>query len=104
MPTQIAGQSILTLLIALPAVVALLIWVIAPLRKFARPLALLTSLVVLAGAIGMAAGFDFGAAATQQFTQVTPSISAIGASYAVGDNGLGVTMVLFGAVLRPSVL
>src|SRR5699024_9566995 len=82
MPTQIAGQSILTLLIALPAVVALLIWVIAPLRKAARPLALLTSLVVLAGAIGMAAGFDFGAAATQQFTQVTPWIPAIGASYA----------------------
>ncbi|HLR57802.1 MAG TPA: NADH-quinone oxidoreductase subunit M [Beutenbergiaceae bacterium] len=104
MPTQIAGQSILTLLIALPAVVALLIWVIAPLRKAARPLALLTSLVVLAGAIGMAAGFDFGAAATQQFTQVTPWIPAIGASYAVGVNGLGLTMVLLAAVLTPVVI
>lgn len=104
MPTHLAGQSILTFLIALPAVVALVIWVVPPLRKVARPIALVTSLVVLAAAAGMAAGFDFSAAGTQQFTQVTSWIPAIGASYAVGVNGLGLMMVLLAALLTPVVI
>src|SRR5690625_3370084 len=104
MPTHLAGQSILTFLIALPAVVALVIWVVPPLRKVARPIALVTSLVVLAATAGMAAGFDFAAAGTQQFTQVTSWIPAIGASYAVGVNGLGLMMVLLAALLTPVVI
>ncbi len=104
MPTHIAGQSILTLLIALPAIVGLLIWVVPPLRRAARPVALVTSLLVLAGAVGMATSFDMGAAATQQFTQVNSWIPAIGASYAVGVNGLGLAMVLLAALLTPVVI
>src|SRR5690625_3317172 len=104
MPTHIAGQSILTLLIALPAVVALAIWVVPGLRRAARPIALVTSLVVFAGAVGMAVSFDFADAATQQFTQVNSWIPAIGASYAVGVNGLGLTMVLLATLLTPVVI
>lgn len=104
MPTHIAGQSILTLLIALPAIASLAIWVVPPLRRLARPIALVTSLVVLAGVAGMAATFDYGASSTQQFTQVNSWIPAIGASYAVGVNGLGLVMVLLAALLTPVVI
>src|SRR5690625_4684482 len=104
MPTHIAGQSLLTLLIALPAIMALAIWLIPGLKRIARPVALITSLVVLAGAIGMTASFDFADAGTQQFTQVNAWIPAIGASYAVGVNGLGLVMVLLAALLTPLVI
>lgn len=104
MPTHIAGQSILTLLIALPAIVALAIWLVPGLRKAARPLALITSLVVFAGALGMAFSFDFAQAGAVQFSQVNAWIPAIGASYAVGVNGLGLTMVLLAALLTPVVI
>ncbi len=104
MPTHIAGQSILTLLIVLPAIVGFAIWLLPPLRKIARPLAFVTSLVVLAGSLGMAFAFDYSQAAVQQFTQTVPWIPAIGASYAVGVNGLGLVMVVLAALLTPVVI
>ncbi|MPV50512.1 NADH-quinone oxidoreductase subunit M [Pseudactinotalea sp. HY160] len=104
MPTQIAGQSILTLLILVPAVVALLIWAVRPLRAAARPIALVTSVVVLAGAGWLAGGFDMANASTPQFTQVAEWIPAFGASYAVGVTGLGLVMVLLAALLVPIVI
>jgi NADH-quinone oxidoreductase subunit M len=104
MPENLLGQSPLTLLILLPAVVAALVWLVPPLRRFARPIGLVTSLVVLAGAVALAVGFDTSAADQTQFTQVASWISAFGASYAVGINGLGLVMVLLATLLVPIVV
>lgn len=104
MPTQIAGQSILTLLILIPAVVALLIWAVRPLRALARPIALVTSLVVLVGAVALAFAFDPAQADTAQFAQTVSWIPSFGTSYAVGVTGLGLVMVVLSALLVPVVI
>ena len=104
MPQELLGQSPLTVLILVPAVMAALVWLVPPLRRLARPIGLVTSLVVLAGAVGLAAGFDAGAASQTQFAQTNAWIPAFGASYAVGVNGLGLVMVLLATLLVPVVL
>ncbi|WP_156252068.1 NADH-quinone oxidoreductase subunit M [Pseudactinotalea terrae] len=104
MPETLLGQSPLTVLILVPAVVAALVWLVPPLRRLARPIGLVTSVVVLAGAVALAAGFDVAAADQAQFTQVASWISSFGASYAVGVDGLGLVMVLLAALLVPIVL
>lgn len=104
MPAYFADLPWLTVLIAVPAVAAALIWLVPPLRKIARGLALAVSLLVLAGAIVMTAGFDVSAAATYQFTETYSWISQIGASWALGVNGLGLVLVLLAVVLVPIVI
>lgn len=104
MPENILGQSPLTVLIVVPALVAALVWLVPPLRRFARPIGLVTSVLVLAGAVALAAGFDVGAVGTAQYTQVASWIPAFGASYAVGLTGLGLVMVLLATLLVPIVI
>src|SRR5690606_16785577 len=104
MPQDILGQSPLTVLVLVPALVAALVWLVPPLRRLARPIGLATSLVVLAGAVALAAGFDLGAASETQYLQTNGWIPAFGASYAVGVNGLGLTMILLATLLVPLVI
>ncbi|GAB2614563.1 NADH-quinone oxidoreductase subunit M [Pseudactinotalea suaedae] len=104
MPETLLGQSPLTVLILVPAVVAALVWLVPPLRRLARPIGLVTSALVLAGAIALAVGFDVSAANETQFAQVADWIPAFGASYAVGVNGLGLVMVLLATLLVPVVI
>ncbi|HLS01045.1 MAG TPA: NADH-quinone oxidoreductase subunit M, partial [Beutenbergiaceae bacterium] len=47
---------------------------------------------------------DYAQAGAQQFTQQASWIPAIGASYAVGVNGLGLAMVVLAALLTPVVI
>ncbi len=101
---DILGQSPLTVLILVPAVLAALVWLVPPLRAAARPIGLVTSVLVLAGAVALATGFDLGGAEQIQFDQVASWIPAFGASYAVGVNGLGLVMILLATLLVPIVI
>ncbi|MFN8074878.1 MAG: NADH-quinone oxidoreductase subunit M [Kineosporiaceae bacterium] len=81
----------------LVGVVAVLV---AP-KSLARVITLATSLVTLAAGIAMAVRFDVGDAGTQQFTETHQWIPQFGVSYALGVNGIGLTMVLLSVVLVP---
>jgi NADH-quinone oxidoreductase subunit M len=70
----------------------------------ARPLALLFSLVEVALLIGAFAAFDTGAAGEHQLGAIYPWIPQIGASYAVGVDGVGLLLVALSVVLVPLVL
>ncbi|WP_127132172.1 NADH-quinone oxidoreductase subunit M [Georgenia sp. SYP-B2076] len=94
----------LTLLIVVPLVAAVVLWLVRPLHRVARPYGLAVSLLVLVGAVAMATQFDVAAAGRQQFTEVAGWIPQLGVSYAVGVNGLGLVMVLLAVFLVPVVL
>jgi NADH-quinone oxidoreductase subunit M len=70
----------------------------------ARPLALLFSLVELALLVGAFAAFDPGAAAEHQLGETYQWIPQIGATYAVGVDGVGLLLVALSVVLVPLVL
>ncbi|WP_454086119.1 NADH-quinone oxidoreductase subunit M [Georgenia sp. Marseille-Q6866] len=94
----------LSLLIVVPLVAAAVIWLVPALHRVARTVGLVVSLVVLAGFVVMATGFDLGAAAEHQFTEQLSWIPQLGVSYAVGINGLGLTMVGLSVLLVPLAL
>lgn len=94
----------LTLLIATPLTAAVVLWLAQPLRRLAQPIGLVVSVLVLGGAVAMATRFDVGDAGAQQFTELRPWIPALGVSYALGVNGLGLLMVLLSTFLVPVVL
>ncbi len=73
------------------------------LEGLAKTVALVTSLVVLAGALVMAAAFDVHNGGFQ-FTQTATWIEAFGASYAVGVDGIGLALILLTAALMPVVV
>ncbi|PWD50534.1 NADH-quinone oxidoreductase subunit M [Serinibacter arcticus] len=94
----------ITILIAVPLVAALVLWLVPALHPRARTYGLVVSLLTVGIAVAMATTFDLSAAAEQQLTQQVPWIPAIGVSYAVGLNGLGLVMVLLAVALVPVVL
>lgn len=94
----------LTLLVVFPALVGALIWLIPPLRKQARPIALGASLVELVGVIVVMVNFDFTAAGQVQAYEQHAWIPQIGASWALGVSGLGLALVALAAVLVPIVI
>jgi NADH-quinone oxidoreductase subunit M len=94
----------LTVLIVAPTVGALVVWLAGgPVRRYARHIAFLWSLAVLAVGIVMALQFDPSAGAVQ-FAQRVEWIPSFGVSYAVGINGTGLVLILLSAVLVPVVL
>ena len=94
----------LTILIVLPLLGALVLWLVRPLHKAARPFGLAVSLLVLVLAVVAGTQFDVGSAGQQQLTELVPWIPQIGASYALGVNGLGLAMVLLSVFLVPLVI
>jgi NADH-quinone oxidoreductase subunit M len=98
----------LTVLIAAPAVGALVVWLIRPLRRHARQVAFGWSLLVLAGVVAMATQFqapnDLSLSNGMQFVERHSWIPAFGVSYAVGVNGIGLMLILLSALLVPVVL
>ncbi|SED59516.1 NADH-quinone oxidoreductase subunit M [Ruania alba] len=102
MTSTITDLPWLSLLVAVPALAAAVIWLVPGVQKVARPLGLVVSLLVLAGAIAMVPGFDAGGG--YQFTETYSWIPAIGASWAVGINGLGLVMILLAVALVPIVI
>ncbi len=95
---------ILTLLVVWPAVAALVLWLVPPLHEHARAYGLVASLVEVALLVVALTQFDIGAAATVQLTEQVPWIPAIGASWALGVNGLGLAMVALAVLLVPVVV
>jgi NADH-quinone oxidoreductase subunit M len=86
----------------IPLVGAIVLWLLpAGARRLARHVALAVSLVTLALVIAMAAVFDVSQAGTHQFTETYRWIPQLGASYAVGVDGIGLVMVALAAVLVP---
>ncbi|WP_028050140.1 NADH-quinone oxidoreductase subunit M [Cellulomonas sp. URHD0024] len=96
----------LTALIVVPIVGAVLLWALpAGLRKHTRSVALVVTLLVLALGVGaLLLGFDTGTSATVQLYEQHAWIPAIGVSYAVGVNGVGLALVLMSIVLVPLVV
>jgi len=100
-----AGFPWLTTLIVVPLAGAAVLWTLpASVRSRAREVALGVALLELALGIGAALAFDLGAAGTQQLSEVHRWIPALGVSYAVGVNGVGLLLVLLSVVLTPLVL
>ena len=91
----------LTILGILPLVGAALVAALP--SRLAKPVALGTSLVVLAATIAMCAAFD-AAGPRFQFVQVHDWIPAFGVQYAVGVDGIALVLVALVAVLVPVVL
>ncbi|HLS48921.1 MAG TPA: NADH-quinone oxidoreductase subunit M [Actinomycetaceae bacterium] len=94
----------LSLLMVLSALGGLLVWLLPGLRRVARPFGIVVSLLVLAGFVAMATGFDMSAAGEQQFVEQAAWIPQLGVSYAVSVNGLGLVMVGLAVFLVPLAL
>lgn len=99
-----ATFPILSVLIALPLVAAVLLWLVKPLQEIARIFGLVLSLIELGIGVGIAVAFNWNAAGKVQFFEYHSWIRNLGASYAVGLNGLGLCMVLLALLLVPVVL
>ncbi|MDR1152197.1 MAG: NADH-quinone oxidoreductase subunit M, partial [Bifidobacteriaceae bacterium] len=93
----------LTALVATPALGALVLWLVRPLHRFARPIALAWSLVVLAGAVGTIAAYCAADGAVRLTEQVA-WIPGFGISYALGATGVGLAMIFLATLLVPLVL
>ena len=73
-------------------------------RAASRVVALAFAVAELAVAVAMAVAFDTTKAGTQQFLEIRAWIPEIGASWAVGVNGIGLLLVLLAVVLTPLVI
>src|SRR5919202_6124627 len=69
--------------------------------ELARWTALATSLIVFALSLVLAIRFDVGRAGEFQFTEVHGWIPQFGVSYALGVDGIALTMLLLTTVLVP---
>jgi len=95
----------LTTLVVWPLLGAVVVWLLpATARRWARHVAVAVSLVELVLA-GLALGaFDTGATAQIQLTEQAAWIPAFGVSYALGVNGIGLSLILLSVFLVPLVL
>ncbi|MGD7704697.1 NADH-quinone oxidoreductase subunit M [Microlunatus sp. Y2014] len=94
------GFPILTVLALVPLVGAVLLLLAGD--ASARVVGLLTSLVTLVLAVVVLVMFD--PAGGMQFSEVVPWVPSLGFHYAVGVDGIGLTLVLLTAILTPVVL
>ncbi len=93
---------ILTVMVALPALGAALLWALpGAARARVREAALAVTAIELVLAVVLFAQFDTGAAGTIQFSETYAWIPQIGASWALGVNGIGLLMVVLSAILTP---
>lgn len=91
----------LTTLILLPILGALIVWML-PRGELTKQVALSVSLLTLGVAVAMILQYD--ADGGMQFTETHQWIEAFGAHYALGVDGLGLTMVGLTVVLVPVVI
>ncbi len=97
-------MPILTFLIVWPALVGLALIVVPQLRSWAREVALGAALFELALVVGLIVAFDKGDAGSIQFSELEAWIPQIGASWALGVNGIGLSLIVLAAVLTPLVI
>lgn len=95
---------ILSLLVAVPAIGALLLGALPALRARGREFAIMVSLLEALLALVVAFQFDWSAAAAYQMVESTQWIPALGVSWSLGVNSLGLVMILLSAGLVPLVL
>ncbi|MFK5582597.1 MULTISPECIES: NADH-quinone oxidoreductase subunit M [unclassified Serinicoccus] len=94
----------LTTLLVLPLVGALVVALLPKESSLVRPVALGTSLLTLTVGVLTATQFRFGGGTTEepfQLTEVYSWIPQFGVSYAVGVDGISLSMILLGLVLVP---
>jgi NADH-quinone oxidoreductase subunit M len=92
----------LTIIGLLPLIGAVVVWALPHGSDVkARVVALATSLTVLGLSLGLAIRFDVSDAGLYQFAENYAWIPQIGVSYAVGVDGIALTMVLLSAILVP---
>ncbi|WP_062209598.1 NADH-quinone oxidoreductase subunit M [Demequina oxidasica] len=92
----------LTVLIALPAVGAAVLWALpTQARGRVREIAIGFTAVELILAAVMFLQFDRDAAGTFQFAETHSWIPQIGTSWALGVNGIGLSMVILAVILTP---
>ena len=95
----------LTTLIVLPLVGAVALWVLpASMRSRSRGVALGFALAELALFVVALTQFDTGAAGTHQLTELHHWIPALGVSYAVGVDGVGMLLIGMSLLLVPLVV
>ncbi len=70
-------------------------------RWLSRQLALVFSLISLAGVLVLAVTFDVADAGTVQFVEQHSWIGSLGVSYALGANGISMVMLLLATALTP---
>jgi NADH-quinone oxidoreductase subunit M len=100
-PSFLADWPWLTILGIVPLVGTALVAALP--TRLARPVSLLTSLVVLAGTIAMCAAFEPDGERFQ-FVQAYDWIPAFGVQYAVGVDGIALVLIALVAVLVPVVI
>lgn len=95
----------LSAMVLVAALGAVVVWALpAGLRRHVRVVALGASLVNVGLLVGAVATFDTGAAGTHQHYEQLSWIPQIGASYALGVDGLGLLFVGLGVILVPLVI
>ncbi len=94
----------LTLVVAFPALVALIIWAVPQLRAQGRVIALWASVAELVAFLVVAFTFDWSASSTTQFLESFQWIPILGISWSLGVNALGMVMLLLTGLLVPLVL
>ncbi|MGY4645491.1 proton-translocating NADH-quinone oxidoreductase chain M [Cellulomonas sp. URHB0016] len=95
----------LTALIVLPLLGAVALWVLpSSLRGRTRAVALGITVAELLLAVGALVAFDRSSAQTYQLTETHGWIPAFGVSYAVGVDGVGLSLILMSVVLVPLVV
>ncbi len=103
--TNEASFPWLTTIILLAVVSALVLWLVKPLRKQSRPIALGLSLVIAAAyVIALVSEFDVANAGTVQIAETYSWIPQIGVSLAWGINGMGAVMIAMSVFLVPVVI
>jgi NADH-quinone oxidoreductase subunit M len=93
----------LTALVVLPLLGAATLWLM-PTRNAVRPVALGFALASLLGTAGAVAAFDTADAGTYQLTELHSWIPAFGVSYALGVDGVGLSLIAMSALLVPLVV
>jgi len=92
----------LTVLVALPAVGAGVLWALpASARSRVREIALGITAIELILAAVMFLQFDRASAGSFQFSELYSWIPQLGTSWALGVNGIGLSMVLLAVILTP---
>jgi len=95
----------LTALVVLPLLGAVALWVLPTgARAHTRTVALGFALAQVLLAVGAFAAFDTGAAATHQLVETVPWIPALGVSWALGVDGVGLALIAMSVVLVPLVV
>lgn len=94
----------LSILVGIPAIVGVLVAAIAPLRVMGRWIVLVVSLFELVLGLAAAVSMDWSAANTYQLAETHNWIPAIGVSWGLGVNQLGMAMILLALALVPIVL